>query len=127
VTIEDLLEELVGEVQDEHDRYGKAIRKRQGGGWMVSGLLRPDEIGEELGIFLPEHEEFETIGGLVADRLERIPAVGDVAETEAVDRDGTTLQVNLRVERMDGRRIDRIHMEVTRQRSELKAGEETEG
>jgi CBS domain containing-hemolysin-like protein len=127
VTIEDLLEELVGEVQDEHDRYGKAIRKRQGGGWMVSGLLRPDEIGEELGIFLPEHEEFETIGGLVADRLERIPAVGDVAETEAVDRDGTTLQVNLRVERMDGRRIDRIHMEVTRQRSELTAGEETEG
>lgn len=113
VTIEDLLEELVGEVQDEHDRYGKAIRKRQGGGWMVSGLLRPDEIGEELGIFLPENDEFETIGGLVSDLLERIPAVGDVATSEAVDRDGKTLRVTLRVERMDGRRIDRIQMEVS--------------
>jgi CBS domain containing-hemolysin-like protein len=115
VTIEDLLEELVGEVTDEHDRFGAgtAVRKRAGGGWMVSGLLRPDEIGEELGIFLPDEEEFETIGGLVANRLERIPAVGDMAETPAVDRDGKTLTVRLRVERMDGRRIDRIHMEAT--------------
>jgi CBS domain containing-hemolysin-like protein len=111
VTIEDLLEELVGEVTDEHDRFGKTIRKRAAGGWMVSGLLRPDEIGEELGIFVPDEEEFETIGGLVADRLERIPEVGDVAKIEAVDRDGNTVQVRLKVERMDGRRIDRVHME----------------
>lgn len=112
VTIEDLLEELVGEVQDEHDRLGAAIRKRAGGGWMISALLRPDEIGEELGIYLPDEEEFETIGGLMSDRLERIPFVGDVAIIDSIDRDGKILQVHLKVERMDGRRVDRVLMEV---------------
>ena len=112
VTIEDLLEELVGEVRDEHDRLGMAIRKRGRGGWMVSGLLRPDEIGEELGIFLPEEEEFETLGGLVSDRLERIPAVGDMANIVAVNREGKDVYVHLRVERMDGRRVDRVLLEV---------------
>ncbi len=115
VTIEDLLEELVGEVHDEHDRLGAEIRPRAAGGWMVSGLLRPDEIGEELGIFLPDEEEFETIGGLVSDRLERIPSVGDVAQIEAIDREGKSLHVHLKVERMDGRRVDRILMEVMSQ------------
>lgn len=112
VTIEDLLEELVGEVQDEHDRSGLAIRPRRAGGWMVSGLLRPDEIGEQLGIFLPDEEEFETIGGLISNRLERIPSVSDVAQIAAVDRAGKALVVHLKVERMDGRRVDRILMEV---------------
>ncbi len=79
---------------------------------MVSGLLRPDEIGEELGIFLPDEEEFETIAGLISDRLERIPSVGDVAETVAVDREGKSLEVKLKVERMDGRRVDRVLLEV---------------
>jgi CBS domain containing-hemolysin-like protein len=113
VTIEDLLEELVGEVQDEHDRAPSGIRKRARGGWLLSGLLRPDEIGEELGIFLPDEEEFETIGGLISDRLERIPAVGDTASIEAVDRSGNALVAELRVERMAGRRVDRVLMEVS--------------
>jgi CBS domain containing-hemolysin-like protein len=113
VTIEDLLEELVGEVQDEHDRLGAAIRERAGGGWMLSGLLRPDEVAEKLGIFLPDEEEFETLGGLVGDRLERIPAVGDEVEITAVDREGKNLKVSLKVERMDGRRVDRILLVVT--------------
>ena len=113
VTIEDLLEELVGEVQDEHDRTASSIRNRARGGWVLSGLLRPDEIGEELGIFLPDEEEFETIGGLISHRLERIPAVGDTARIEAVDRGGKNLIAKLRVERMAGRRVDRILMEVS--------------
>ncbi|MDB5170993.1 MAG: hypothetical protein JWO35_687, partial [Candidatus Saccharibacteria bacterium] len=110
VTIEDLLEELVGEVHDEHDRSGVAIRKRANGSWLLSGLLRPDEIGEELGIFLPESEEFETIAGLVAHRLERLPELGDTVVISGVDRDGNNLHVELRVERMDGRRVDRLQM-----------------
>ncbi|HSX34373.1 MAG TPA: hemolysin family protein [Candidatus Saccharimonadales bacterium] len=113
VTIEDLLEELVGEVHDEHDRSGVAIRKRSGGGWILSGLLRADEVGEEIGIFLPEEEDFETVGGLIIHLLERIPEVGDSIETEAVDRDGRSVAVRLSVERMDGRRVDRLHMETT--------------
>ncbi len=110
VTIEDLLEELVGEVQDEHDRLKFAIRKRNGESWAISGLLRPDEIGEELGIYLPDNEEVETIAGLLTQQLERIPETGDAAQIEAIDRDGKKLTVELRVERMDGLRVDRLKM-----------------
>ncbi len=110
VTIEDLLEELVGEVHDEHDRSGVAIRKRANGSWLLSGLLRPDEIGEELGIFLPENEDVETIAGLLTHHLERLPKYGDNAVIGGVDRDGKKLRVKLQVERMDGRRVDRLQM-----------------
>lgn len=112
VTIEDLLEELVGEVHDEHDRLKSAIRKRSAHTWVLSGLLRPDEIGEELGIFLPEHEEYETIGGLMAYELEHIPKSKDEVVIAAVDREGQTLRARLTVEKMDGHRVDRIELSV---------------
>jgi CBS domain containing-hemolysin-like protein len=112
VTIEDLLEELVGEVNDEHDRTSAAIRKRSNGAWLLSGLLRPDEIGEVLNIYLPEEEEVETIAGLVVHHLERIANVGDTVLLEGVYRDGETVTVELVVERMDGLRIDRLQLKV---------------
>ena len=112
VTIEDLIEELVGEVYDEHDRSRTLIRKRKDGSWLVSGLLRPDEIGQEIGIFLPEEREYETIGGLVIDVLEKVPRVGEPAMIPAIDRDGNELRVRLTVQRMDGRRIDRLELQV---------------
>jgi CBS domain containing-hemolysin-like protein len=112
VTIEDLLEELVGEVHDEHDRAGNVIRKHHKNGWLLSGLLRPDEIGEEVGIFLAETEEVETVGGLVAHELERIPAEGDAVTIAAVGRDGEQLHVQLKVKKMDGRRVDRLQMTI---------------
>ena len=110
VTIEDLLEEIVGEVHDEHDRIRSDIRLMSDGTWLLSGLLRPDEVGEELGIFLPEEEEVETIGGLMLHHLEKIPAVGEWAELRCVDREGNEMIALLTVERMDGRRIDRIRL-----------------
>lgn len=114
VTIEDLLEELVGEVRDEHDHVGSAIREREGGSWILSGLLRPDEIGEEIGIFLPEEEEVETVGGLVAHHLERVPAVGDSVDITALNRNGKRLAIYLEVEHMEGRRVDRLRMAVAK-------------
>lgn len=114
VTMEDLLEELVGEVHDEHDRIKSQMRHRADGSWVVSGLLRPDEIAEDLGIVLPDEDEVETIGGLIVQRLERIPSVGDKVTVEAVDRDGEDLIAKLTVERMDGNRIDRVRMVWTR-------------
>lgn len=111
VTIEDLIEELIGEVTDEHDRSGAKIRKLKDGGWALSGLLRPDEVGQEIGIFLPDEEEFETIGGLIADRLEHVPHVGETITLGAIDRDGKQTSVSLQVERMDGRRVDRLHLQ----------------
>ncbi len=110
VTIEDVLEEIVGEVHDEHDRIRASVRLMSDGTWLLSGLLRPDEVGEELGVFLPEEDEVETIGGLILHHLEKIPTVGDMAEIRCVDREGETMIAHLTVERMDGRRVDRIRL-----------------
>jgi CBS domain containing-hemolysin-like protein len=77
VTMEDLVEEIVGDVRDEHDR-GEAARVRPLGrnSWLVSGLLRDDEVAEATGFRMPEGE-YETLAGLVLARLGRIPEVAD--------------------------------------------------
>jgi CBS domain containing-hemolysin-like protein len=98
LTGEDILEELVGDVQDEHDRATAAVLK-VAAGWEVSGLLRPDEVAAQTGLQLPDQSDYETIAGLVMHRLGRIPEVGDRVEVGAVE---------LTVSRMDGRRIDRL-------------------
>lgn len=98
VTGEDLLEELVGEVEDEHDAPVPQAR-RVGGGFDVSGLLRPDEVRAATGYPLPEHGVYETVGGLVMRELGRLPVAGDRL---------TVGDVELTVLRMDGRRVDRL-------------------
>jgi magnesium and cobalt exporter, CNNM family len=77
VTLEDLIEEIVGDVRDEHDRAEQARVRRLGrGSWLVSGLLRPDEVAEATGFAIPEGS-YETLAGMVLARLGRIPDVGD--------------------------------------------------
>ncbi len=77
VTLEDVVEEIVGDVRDEHDR-GEAppVRSLGKGSWLVSGLLRDDEVAEATGFRMPEGD-YETLAGLVLTRLGRIPDVGD--------------------------------------------------
>jgi CBS domain containing-hemolysin-like protein len=113
VTLEDLVEEIVGEIQDEQDRPVGRMRKLPDGAWSLSGLLRPDEIGQLTGLELPEGEESDTLGGLVVERLGRMPEVGDAVELTAtdhadVDEDGVPRQAKVRLEvsRLDGRRVD---------------------
>lgn len=98
VTIEDLVEELVGEVVDEHDEPETRVVRRDDGSFELSGLLRPEAL-RELGIPAAEHSEYDTLGGLITELLGRIPAVEDTA-----DLDGWTL----RVRRMDGMRVDLV-------------------
>jgi CBS domain containing-hemolysin-like protein len=98
VTLEDLVEEIVGEVLDEHDRRRVGI-VRTGGAIVFPGELRPDELRDRTGIRIPEGDVYDTVGGYVMSVLERIPVVGDVLEIE----DGT-----IEVQRMDGRRVDRV-------------------
>ncbi|MFC5287914.1 hemolysin family protein [Actinokineospora guangxiensis] len=77
VTLEDLVEEIVGDVRDEHDRGEVAPVRRLGReSWLVSGLLRDDELAEATGFAMPEGE-YETVAGMVVTRLGRIPAVND--------------------------------------------------
>lgn len=98
LTGEDLLEELVGEVDDEFDIPARGVI-RTSVGWEVSGLLRPDEVLAATGLRLPEHGPYDTVGGLIMQRLGRLPVVGD----EVVVAD-----VRVRVLRMDRLRIDRV-------------------
>lgn len=119
VTIEDVLEELVGEVRDEYDHSTPSILKLSSGSWSVSGLLRPDEIADELDIALPDEDEVETLGGLFVHHIERIPKVDDSVQLQAVDADGQILQVILIVERMEGNRIDRLKLTATPQKKKV--------
>jgi CBS domain containing-hemolysin-like protein len=97
-TLEDLVEELVGEVSDEHDRASADV-VRGADSITFPGMLRPDELLERAGVSVPEDGPYETVAGFVMDVLGRLPVVGD--EVPLVDG-------MLRVERLDGRRIDRI-------------------
>jgi CBS domain containing-hemolysin-like protein len=77
VTLEDVVEEIVGDVRDEHDRgETPPVRSLGKDSWLVSGLLRDDEVAEATGFHMPEGD-YETLAGLVLARLGRIPDVGD--------------------------------------------------
>ncbi|WP_187697893.1 hemolysin family protein [Cellulomonas telluris] len=102
VTLEDVVEELVGEVADEHDRTRSTLARRADGAWVLPGVLRPDELHEATGLRVPDEGPYETLGGLLMARLGRIPVEGD----EVVEG-----SVRLHVERMDGRRVERVRVE----------------
>ncbi len=102
-SLEDLVEELVGEVSDEHDRSKPdVVRSRD---WLTfPGILRPDELRERSGVVVPEEGPFETVAGWLMSELGRLPKVGDTVSIEA----GV-----FRIERLDGRRIDRVRFTPT--------------
>jgi CBS domain containing-hemolysin-like protein len=102
-TLEDLVEELIGEVADEHDRTPlDVVRARD---WFTfPASLRPDELAERTGVVVPENGHYETIAGFILQRLGRMAEVGD------------TIQLStgvFQVERMAGRRIDRVRFTPT--------------
>ncbi|TFD94597.1 HlyC/CorC family transporter [Cryobacterium lactosi] len=103
VTLEDLVEELVGELEDEHDR-AKAGIVRSGRSIVFDAGLRPDELLERIGVTVPDDGDYETIAGFVTDRLDRMPELGDTVPIDV----GT-----LRIERMDGSRVSRIRLTPT--------------
>ncbi|MBK5231991.1 MAG: HlyC/CorC family transporter [Thermoleophilia bacterium] len=111
VTLEDLIEEIVGEVRDEHDPREEPVRPISEGIWGLSGLLRPDEIEEKTGIQLAEDEDYETVAGLIAMELGRVPGRGDTVTVTATEEgEGPDPEVELTVLRMDGLRVDRVRM-----------------
>jgi CBS domain containing-hemolysin-like protein len=101
ITLEDIVEELVGDIEDEYDRRDHNLDiEVEPGVWLLGGTIRPDEIERLTGYVLPEGE-YDTVAGLVLDHLERIPVVGD-----QVDIDG----VLITVESLDAFAIDRIRL-----------------
>ena len=76
VTYEDIAEELVGDIADESDRITE-IAVVDGEGWLVDAGRRLDEVAEATGVELPEEEDYDTVAGLIVDRLGRFPTIGD--------------------------------------------------
>ncbi|AWT26268.1 MULTISPECIES: hemolysin family protein [Corynebacterium] len=115
VTIEDVVEEILGEVWDEHDNREEEREVRQvGRSWELSGLLRCDELGDICGYIAPDGP-YETLGGLIMATLGRIPAVGDrvllpVDDRGALDSfaEGPEVRWEAQVESMDIRRVDKV-------------------
>ena len=99
VTLEDVIEEIVGEVSDEHDQRRLGIRPRPDGTLLVPGTLRPDELKARTGIVLPDDGPYDTLGGLVMNELGDIPAVGQRLRVDGV---------GLEVAQMQGRRVTQI-------------------
>jgi CBS domain containing-hemolysin-like protein len=110
VTFEDVVEEIVGEVTDEHDRRDPAARHNPDGSWTVSGLLRPDEATRLTGLMLPEDDEYETLGGLLGLRLAHLPELGESIELRSRTCEDEPRLLTLTVARMDGLRVDRIRL-----------------
>ncbi len=115
VTIEDVVEEILGEVYDEHDEPdNERDFQRFGANWEVSGLARLDEVDRHTGYEAPDGP-YESLGGLVMTTLRRIPDVGDVVVLPVADNQllaefdaAHTGRWVARVTVMDGRRIDKV-------------------
>ncbi|QEH92800.1 HlyC/CorC family transporter [Dermacoccus abyssi] len=99
VTLEDVIEEIVGEVSDEHDKLQDASRHLPDGSWTVPGLWRPDEVADRIGAPVPDDRAYETLGGYVMQQVGRIPRAGDELSMPGW---------RLRVMSMDGRRVNRV-------------------
>jgi len=102
-TVEDILEEIVGPIEDEHDVAPPAIRKEAEGVWRVNGRTPVGEVNRLLRLELPEGEDYESIAGLVLDRLKHIPREGEslrfgqvlVKVTKANERSVEEVQVRV--------------------------------
>ena len=100
VTLEDCLEELVGEIVDEYDAEEHDIERFDDGTLLVDGGLNIGDVADELGIDIP-NEDFDSVGGFVFSALERVPQPGD-----AIDFEGFAFVV----ESVEGRRVRRVRI-----------------
>ncbi|PWI12800.1 hypothetical protein DI272_00490 [Streptomyces sp. Act143] len=116
VTYEDIAEELVGDIADESDTVTE-IAVEDGAGWLVDAGRRLDEVAEATGIELPEEEDYDTVAGLIVDRLGRFPAVGDRLTVDLPD--GGRVVIDVRT--LDRHVPERVRLERRTERAEEQA------
>ncbi|MEV6383503.1 hemolysin family protein [Streptomyces sp. NPDC051773] len=92
VTYEDIAEELVGDIADESDTVVE-LAVSDGTGWLVDAGRRLDEVADATGVALPEEEDYDTVAGLVVDRLGRFPAIGDRLTVDLPDGGSAVIDV----------------------------------
>lgn len=106
VTIEDIIEELVGEIEDEYDAAGAAlIRRVDQNTFDLDGRAHIDEVSKALGVELPESDDYETIAGFIFSSLGRVPKEGDFFDLE---------QLRFKVTAADERKIKRVRVQILR-------------
>jgi putative hemolysin len=104
ITLEDCLEELVGEIVDEYDIEEKAVQRLPNGDYLVDGGVQIDELNELLDLSVP-HADWDTVAGFLFNTLEHVPEPG-----ESVDHDGWRFSA----EEVDGRRIRLVRISLAR-------------
>ena len=102
VTIEDLIEEIVGEIHDEYDTGAKPVERLKDGSLIIDASLSIKDLQGEHGLPLPESPEYETLAGFMLTQLQRMPKGGDIIKYQGM---------KLTVVELEGRRIARIKVE----------------
>ena len=102
VTLEDILEEIVGEIHDEHDWEERPVERLRDGSLVVEGTVSAAELRDDYGIPLPESTEFETVAGFMLDRLGSVPKGGEMARLG---------EWRLTVVDVEGHRISKVRVE----------------
>ena len=103
ITLEDILEEIVGDIRDEFDADEEdELKEISKGEYLADGSMNLDDINDRLGLELVS-EDFDSLGGFMIDRLEHLPAEGEEVDTE---------EVRLVVEKVNKNRIDKVHIYV---------------
>ena len=115
ITLEDLLEEIVGEIRDEYDDNEEDFIQEIGPHeYLVEGSTNLEEINDRLDLDLSS-DDYDSVGGLIIEHLDRLPEAGDEITTE----DG----IRMIVEKLDKNRIEQVHMYLTEQKKDEEAGE----
>jgi putative hemolysin len=102
VTIEDLIEEIVGEIEDETDRDDQAVRRLRDGSYIVDASISIHDLADQHKLVFPESSEYETLAGFLITQLQRMPRGGEIVNYEGW---------RLTIVDMDGRRIARVKLE----------------
>ena len=103
LTLEDLVEEIFGEIEDEHDRNQLIARQLDEKTYELSGRMEIEEINERFHLGIPESDDYQTIAGYVLFNHGAIPAVGDVIETD---------EFSITIKHKTAARIELLHLTV---------------
>jgi len=115
ITIEDILEEIVGEIMDEHDHEETLVTPLDDGSLLVDARLDVEKLGEALNMELPEGE-FESVGGLIIHLLGRIPRVGEKVRYQDLE---------MTIQKGDQRRIEKVLVSREAETGSVEEGEST--
>ena len=117
ITLEDLLEEIVGEIRDEYDADEEELIQQKGERtWLVEGSMKLDDINDELGTSL-ESEDYDSISGIIIECLDRLPE----------DNEEVTLKngIHLKVQGISQNRIKKVLMTLPEEETEQESSEST--